>query len=152
MARKNRRKRRYGNNNEKATWENTAKEQPYLMPGTAEYVEYQEDLKDHDPFRPNDEWHDKLEQKTEDHSLRLMQKAEEAKRPDVKKRKYTSQIMKEAQFAQVKKAAKSMAEHTETKADDRKAARMDVEDTEDLVYNDGVTSDDYLPKALSKYM
>lgn len=149
MARK---KRKFIPNNDKSTWENTAKEQPYLMPGTVEYQEYQEDLQAHDPFRPDDEWHDKQEEKNEEHPRVMAQKQVNPSTPGASKRKYMNYIAKQVQFDALKAKAKREAAKTEDKSDDKRAAGLTFDKTEDLVYNEGVTPDEYLPKALTKYM
>lgn len=149
---KKKKNRKLLHNNDTSTWSNTAKEQPYLMPGTSTYEEYQEDLQMHDPFRPDDDWHEKQEIKNEDHSQILMEKAEEQKYPPVVKLKATREIAKMSQFKEVKRDAIEIAKETEDEKDDSIAEHMRLKDLDNVVYNDGVTVDEFLPKALSKYM
>lgn len=140
-------------NHEKSTRENTAKEQPYLMPGTAEYEEYQSDLKMHDPFRPDDSFHDNLEKVNENHTDAIEQRNDASDGVDtsIGKRSYSKRIMKEVQFSRLKSDAAALADKTETPEDDKKVARAGPDFVEDLVYDDGVTQDEFEPKALSKF-
>lgn len=149
MARK---KKKFVHNNDRSTWQNEAKEQPYLMPGTVEYQEYQEDLKMHDPFRPDDEWHNEQEQQNENHSEILMAKAEESQKVDNGKRKYMNYMAKEARFKTAKSVAEKAAAKTESTEDDEKVKRMRFKDTESLAYNDGVTPDDYIQEAVDEFV
>ena len=151
MAKRNKGKAAYGNNNEKQTWQDESKEQISLAMGTPEYREYQEDLMEHDPFRPNDEWHEELEQSYDELVDDRREQSEEHLAPDVKRRKYSAQLKKTLLFEDVKRKAMQAAQQTETLADDKEAAKLDVEDTEGLVYNDGVTGEDYVNKTLAKY-
>lgn len=144
-------KKRIFHNNEKQTRQNTAKEQPYLMPGTEEYEERQEDLRMHDPFRPDDAWHDKKEQENEEYAERLAVKASEQKERKTSDRKYTWQMGKRDQFLEGKEAAIAQAQLTESLEDDKRAERMLPKGVEDIVYNDGVAEDDYVPAVLRKY-
>lgn len=139
-------------NNMKDKWVNDAKEQPYLMPGTSEYKERQEDLQMHDPFRPDDAWHDKLEESNEDLQEALMLKADRHKEQSTQKIKTRRQAIKASEFEAVKHAAIAEAAKTDTKEDDKRAAGMRQHDLDSLVYDNGVTEEEYLPKALSKYM
>lgn len=52
---------KYDFNHMTSNWENDAKNQTSLEMGTSTYEEYVEDLKEHNPFRPDDEMHDELE-------------------------------------------------------------------------------------------
>lgn len=150
MARKKKRQALY--NNEKATWENTAKEQPYLMPGTEEYEERQEDLSLHDPFRPDDSWHEKQEEQNEHHGEALREKADEMRRPEESKRKYRQQMSKMVQYEAARKAAAEATLQTQTQADDMAVREMRLKDLHDVVYDDSVTEDEFVPKVLSKYV
>lgn len=151
MAKKSKKRVLY--NNEKSTRENTAKEQPYLMPGTAEYEEYQADLKMHDPFRPDDDFHNDLEEVNESHTDVIKQKNDASDGVDtsVGKRSYSKRIMKETQFTRLKSDAATLADKTETPEDDKRVARAGPDFVEDLVYDDGVTQDEFEPRALSKF-
>lgn len=141
-------------NNDKATWENTAKEQPYLMPGTESYEEYQEDLQMRDPFKPDDEWHNKKEKENAERVVKSTKKYETAnKQPNKHEgiRNYNRHMAKEAQFQDVKRQAIKNAKKTETEKDDKKVQRAMPKDLDKLVYDNGVTEDEFLPKALKKY-
>lgn len=139
-------------NNERSTRENTAKEQPYLMPGTEPYEEYQSDLQMHDPFKPDDKWHDDLEADNAAHAAELQ--AQEQVRHGLDKvqgkRNYQKQISKTTQFKKVKAAAISNAALTETLDDDKRASGMRLKDVESLVYDNGVTQDDFEKEALDE--
>lgn len=152
MGKKSRIRRRASSNNVKDTWQNTAKEQPYLMPGTSTYEERQEDLQLHDPFRPDDDFHQKLEKENAGHSVELAEKGNKAHEHQGGKHNYQQYIRKEAKFAGVKSAAEDAARRTETVLDDRSVQRMSPDGLENLEYNNGVSEDDYLPKALQKYL
>lgn len=138
----------------KAIWENTAKEQPYLMPGTPEYEERQEDLKLHDPFRPDDEFHVQLEERNESHAedLRDANKEHTEENKGGGKHNYEVSIRKDTQFSQLKKEAAEAARATKTLADDAKAHRLTPEQVEAMVNDNGVTESEYIPKAIRKYI
>lgn len=138
-------------NHETSTWEDTSKEQPYLMPGTETYEEYQTDLQTHEPFKPDDKWHEQQLQNNVQHKKKLVEKAELQQKPDTGRNKAMLQMRKRVQFDEVKQQAIEAAKETETKKDDEKAARMLPKSLDTLVYDDGVTEDDFLPKALRKY-
>lgn len=137
-------------NHEKSTWENTAKEQPYLMPGTAEYEERCEDLQEHDPFRPDDVWHEKEEEENAEHAEELRVQNGRQSVSEVQ-RKYLRYMSKEMQAKAAKSAVLAAVEATETLDDDRRAKRALPKELEALEHDDSVTEDDYLPKALRKY-
>lgn len=147
MAKKKRRL----HNIDKDTWTNTAKEQPYLMPGTDEYEEYQRDLKFNDPFCPDDEMHAELEesnvQKREDREDHI----NDIISPVTSRRKYINESQKRAQFGTVKADAIRRAKLTDTFVDDKKANNASIDQLDDIVYNDGVTSDDFVEDALPEY-
>lgn len=149
MAKKKRR--RVNHNNEKATWENTSKEQPYLMPGTSAYDEYTSDLKEHNPFRPDDKWHDEREDDVEEYGEALAKKAAGAINPTTSRRKSILQQQKLGLFRNVKRRAVDMASKTEDTNDDKAAKRMLPDDLEDLIYNDGVAQDDFVPESLTDF-
>ena len=138
----------------KAVWENTAKEQPYLMPGTPEYEELQEDLKLHDPFRPDDEFHAELEARNEDHPEDLEEgnEARAAENNGGGKHNYEVSIRKHTQFDKLKKEAEAAAVATKTLADDARAHRLTPEQVEAMVYDNGVTESEYVPRAIRKYI
>lgn len=142
---------KYAYNHEKSTHENTAKEQPYLMPGTPEYEEYQRDLKEH--IKQDDEWHDKLEDHNENHSERLQNRNDESDGLDTNqsKREYQKHIAKESQFGKVKADAVSAALLTKTPDDDERARKAKLKDLEDLIYDNGVTQDNFEQQALLEY-
>ncbi len=139
-------------NNVHDTWQNTAKEQPYLMPGTSAYEERQEDLQLHDPFRPDDVFHDKLERENVEHSRELAEKAGKAHEHQGGTHNYQQYIRKETQYAQAKHTAEDEARRTATQSDDCRVKRMSPEGVENLEYDNGVAEDDYLPRALQKYL
>lgn len=138
-------------NIDKDTWDNTAKEQPYLMPGTDEYEEYQRDLKSNDPFCPDDEMHVALEesnvQKREDREDHI----NDIINPVTSRRKYISESQKRAQFGIMKAEAIRKAKLTDTLADDVKAKNASIGQLDDIVYDDGITSDDFVEDALPEY-
>lgn len=151
MAEKKKGRKKYKPNNDKATWENTAKEQPYLMPGTVEYQEYQDDLMTHDPFKPDDEWHEDREDENEDYRPAMTEKFQSNNGAPVPQRKHMNLIAKQAMFNVAKSTAVEKASRTKSKKDDKIAAGMDLGDVESLTYNDGVTPDDYVEEVLEEY-
>jgi hypothetical protein len=60
-------------------------------------------------------------------------------------------IKKEDQDSKAVSTARKEAEKTESPEDDKQVRRNMPKTLETLKYNDGVTEDDYLPKALRKY-
>lgn len=136
-------------NHDKQTWENTTKEQPYLMPGTAEYEERVEDLHAHDPFRPDDKWHEKLEEHDQGHRDRIS--VRNPKREEEGRRNYRLQTAKKTQFGSVKSAAIEQAKQTPQLDDDEEAKKMKPKSLDSLVYDNGVVPDEFLPKSLRKY-
>lgn len=134
-------------------WENTDKEQISLALGSAEYKERVEDLQNCSPDKPDDKFHSELEERNEiqadDVSKKNRQRDEQN---DTSERKYRHQTAKRMQFKGVKSAAISAALATETLSDDKKAKRMMPKNLDDIVYDDGVAEDDYLPTALNKYL
>lgn len=120
------------------------------MPGTAEYEERCEDLQEHDPFRPDDVWHEKEEQENAEHAEELRQKSAENILPEGR-RLYRNYMMKATQAKAAKRLVTDAVERTETLDDDRLAKRALPKELEQLNYDNGVTMDDYLPKALQKY-
>lgn len=133
--------------------DNDTKEQLYLMPGTPEYEERQEDLRMHNPFKPDDDWHEQVEQVNQSHAAQMQKKRDEDKDDaPTGYSHYQHRMAKEDQYSDVKKAATEMALQTETKKDDEAAESINRRGLEDLVIDEGVSEEEYLPKALSKYM
>lgn len=134
-------------------WENTDKEQISLALGSAEYKERIADLEACSPDRPDDKFHSDLERRNEiqasDVSKKNRQKDEQN---DIAERKYRNQTGKRTQFGTVKATAIANAMKTETLSDDKKAERMMPKNLDNIVYDDGVVEDDYLPTALKKYL
>ena len=60
-----------------ATWVDDRKEQMSLAIGSAEYLEYLDDLQEQNPFKPDDEMHAELEAYNEDLVTRLYDQANE---------------------------------------------------------------------------
>ena len=90
-------------NNKKDTWENTAKEQPYLMPGTEAYEERQEDLMEHNPFRPDDKWHEQEEKEAREIPHGMRKRALQQQKVPGGRFNYQTRIRKDVQFGDVKK-------------------------------------------------
>lgn len=135
------------------THQNTAKEQPYLMPGTSEYRERCEDLQMHDPFKPDDEFHKKLEEHNENHTenIAVKNKSSDSFGKNMGKRGYAHRMAKLSEAKSVMSAAMSRAERTESKDDDNRVKRRGDDLMEKLSYDEGVTDDEMLPKALRKF-
>lgn len=142
-------KRKIQRNNRKTNWENDTKEQPYLIPGSAEYEEYKNDLVMHDPFRPDDVWHDELEERNEE--VTAPRKLDEAD-GNTSRWKSIRQQSKRVRFKEAKKETMDAAALTESKDDDKKAADMKLKDLDEIVFDDGVDSEEYMSKTLRKYI
>lgn len=135
-------KRRKGNfNNIKDTRTNTAKEQPYLMPGTDEYEEYVRDLKDHDPFRPDDEFHQEMDDYNEQLPQRLLEKSQNNEDDDGKKQKARREMEKRAVHLTARAKVIREAMMTPGISDDI-LARM-ITDDNPVLHDDSVDADGY---------
>lgn len=134
-------------------WQNTAKEQPYLMPGTETYEEYESDLQLHDPFRPDDVVHDKLEQHNEDIVEARTEAGWEPHRElNVPRWKARNKMFKATQIGELREQAVEQAALTDDPEDDEKAKSKRLPaGVRELVENDGVSQDEFLPRALLKY-
>lgn len=140
-------------NNEKSTWENTAKEQPYLMPGTETYEEYEHDLKEHDPFRPDDEFHKNEEEEIVETVTTRRETSNAMIEPTTAQKKALLQRRKRDVLNERSKEAKA----TPSKADDAAVANAKRQ----TIYNDGIMAEQvdewqelaaYLPSSFDKYM
>lgn len=141
-------KRKLRSNNRRVDWENDAKEQISLAMGSAEYKEYQEDLRMHDPFRPDDDWHDKLEEQNAEYS-----KPKPVKNAnDTGKNKFIREQRKRAVFNDTKDAVIKAAAKTETKEDDKCAKSMKLKDMDEIIFDDGADEEDYMSRTMSKYL
>lgn len=133
--------------------ENDAKEQISLTPGTDAYDSYEAGLQLHNPFAPDDSFHEELESANAEHAKMMDEKRLKSKnRSLTSQQQYRHRMAKEDMFREVKDTAMDMALKTETKEDDKVAAGINRKGLEGLVLDEGVTEDEYLPKALSKYM
>lgn len=133
--------------------ENDAKEQISLTPGTDAYDSYEDGLQLHNPFLSDDSFHDELESANAEHAKMMDEKRLRSKnRSLTSQQQYRHRMAKEDMFREVKDTAMDMALKTETKEDDKVAAGINRKGLEGLVLDEGVSEDEYLPKALSKYM
>ena len=133
--------------------ENDAKEQISLTPGTDAYDSYEDGLQLHNLFSPDDSFHDELESANAEHAKMMDEKRLRSKnRSLTSQQQYRHRMAKEDMFREVKDTAMDMALKTETKEDDKVAAGINRKGLEGLVLDEGVSEDEYLPKALSKYM
>lgn len=162
-----------------SNWQDDSHEQISLAMGSEEYKEFIHDNQmqsntDYDEVRrleiaktQKDRVRDKHD-KHSDHDEKererdyneahpvIMQKTSQDKqkkdRDKLYQRKAYAHIKKEAQNDDAERIARKEAEKTESPEDDKKVERQMPKTLENLKYNDGVTEDDYLPKALKKYM
>lgn len=141
-------RRKIRKNNKKVNWENDTKEQPYLMPGSPEYEEYQNDLRMHDPFRPDDAWHDELEEHNEEIQVHTPNPAEQ----NTSRWKSIRQQSKRVRFETAKKETMKAAALTESQADDKKASKMKLKDLDEMTFDDGVNGEEYVSKTIRKYI
>ncbi len=141
---------------QRQTHQNTDKEQISLAPGSAEYDAYLEDLAEVDPYNDKDEWHNEMHERNEEHDDLLADKAEAAQNYETQaaKKTYRNKMAKEARSRQVRREAMEIARSTPSREDDKIAAGIGREDEilNQLEINDAVTADEYVPKALSKYL
>lgn len=137
-------------NNGRDTWQNTAKEQPYLMPGTAEYEERVEDLKMHDPFRPDDEFHKEMEEKNEDYKSDLAERHH--KRDEVETQRHIRTRAKEGMYDSVAEKLQEEAAKTETMVDDERVAKLREKSVQDVTTDYSVLPDDYAGVVMDKYL
>ena len=133
--------------------DNDSREQPYLMPGAPAYEQRQEDLQMHDPFRPDDEWHNEREVMNQSHASLMQKKHEKSKgNSPTGNLQYRHRMAKEDQYKEVKHEAMDLALTTETKEDDKIAESINRRGLEDLVFDEGISEDEYVPAAIKKYM
>lgn len=124
-------------------WENDAKEQLNLAPGTTEYTEYIEDLKEHNPFRSDDDMHESLEDYNENLVTKLYEKAEgQYDIDDVSiKQKNHVEGLKRSMHKDVIASAALMASVTPSKDDDMRAKQLSSDNS--ILHDDGVSLDEY---------
>lgn len=130
-------------------WVDGRKEQISLEPGSAEYLEYVEDLAAQDPFRPDDKRHVQLEQHNENLVTKKYDSPDENPEADEgvsaaevhKRQKIYEQQLKRAEHTKAVRAAIAAAAATPGLSDD-KLARMITTDNPAL-YDPSVNPDDY---------
>lgn len=161
-----------------STWQDDSHEQISLAMGSEEYKEFLHDNKmddktdysevnrfdrtktqkdriqdRHDKATDHDE-HERERSFNEAHPVIMRQVGDgyQKKAKDkLYQRKAYAHIKKEDQDKKTTNRAMKEAEKTETEADDKTIKRNMPKTLENLKYNDGVTEDDYMPKALRKY-
>lgn len=141
----------------KSTWHNDAKEQISLEQGSAEYKEYEEDLQEVNPFRPDDEFHSKLEERNAEYDDRLAIKASEESRTqtDAAHTNERRRMYKESRIGQMKKAVMDAAAATPGTADDKRAAQIRADSAfyeSNIEYDNGVSEEGYIPQSIAKYL
>lgn len=141
----------------KSTWHNDAKEQLSLEQGSEEYAEYEEDLQEVNPFRPDDAFHAELEAKNALHDDVLAIKASEASRTqtDAAHTNERRRMYKETRLNQMKQAVMKAAAETPGTADDKRAAQIQAASDfyeSNIEYNNGISEDGYIPQSMSKYL
>lgn len=137
-------------NTDKSKWEDTRKEQISLEMGSVEYLERVEDLKLHDPFRPDDEMHAELEERNEDLVMKRMEDLAENPFAEKEKRLYEIEMRrnlereKRSLHAKAVRTAIASAAITETLADDQLARAITTDN--ELLYDPTVKPKDYVEK------
>lgn len=126
------------------------KEQPYLMPGTAEYEERKADLLLHEPFKPSDKTYEDLKK----YNVDIQQEKREVRNepePKEKERvtRYSRQMLKRSLGAKLRNKAIKQAELTPQLDDDKRARKM-PHLMESQIYNDGLGVDEYINRGLEK--
>lgn len=138
-------------------WQDTRKEQISLELGSSEYQEYVEDLKEHNPFKPEDEMHQALEEHNEDLVTKLYDKRDnpEVKESDLRVSDSAAKILareeqqKRSMHAQAVKAALASAVYTETMSDDALATAITTDNP--VLYDSSIKPDDYV-QAIEDYV
>lgn len=139
--------------NRRDTHQNTDKEQFSLAMGSEEYQARQKDLFENSTKKEDDAFHEKLEDSNEVQAKDVRDRRQKSdEQNDVAERKYRLEEKKRTEFKDAKRQAQRFASKTETKEDDKAARRMSPKGLENIVYDDGLSEDDYLPSALSKYI
>lgn len=152
---------------ESDTQQDTRKEQLHLMPGSPEYEEYVRDhqhveaedfvaddhkIQEGDDRRPDDKQKPVTEPehvKKLAGDLKKVNQASIVVNRKVGYRKYRSQILKEGENGELKGQAMHLAALTPEKEDDAAAKVIDKHPgVRELVYDDGVMQDEYVPRAL----
>lgn len=127
-------------NNDKDTWFNDAKNQSSLALGSEEYLEYIDDLEENHPSKEDDVMHAELEEYNEDLMDKLAEKATQPEDTTTKK-KLRWQMAKMAEAKRVHAQATRLALSTDSPDDD--ARLKGLEKSDGLIYDDGVTPDNY---------
>lgn len=128
-------------------WENTAKEQISLEPGSEEYREYLDDLEAQDPLQPDDPFHQTLEERNENLVTKLYEKpkdnpeAEEDEHGLLKKQPILNEAMKRAIHADAVRTAIAEAAKTQTMTDDQLARAITTDNP--VLYDPSVKVDEY---------
>ena len=166
------------NSDSDSNWQDDSHEQISLSMGSEEYKEFVHDKqrdsntdfnevrrleirktqKDRVRDKHNKSFeHDESERErtyNEAHAVVMRKDGQDKQKKDRDKlyqRKAYNHIKKDDQNDDAESIALKEAEKTETLEDDKKIEREMPKTLENLKYNDGVTEDDYLPKALRKY-
>lgn len=140
----------------KENWEDNRKEQISLEQGSAEYLEYQEDLQEMDPFRGEDEFHQKLEQYNEDLVTKNYDTDDNPEAPDdyeslnmAVKLQHLEEMQKRDLHPKAVRSAIAAASLTETLTDDQLARAITTDNV--ILYDKGVKPDEYV-EALTDYV
>lgn len=126
-------------NHMKSTWEDDARNQTSLEMGTPAYEEYVEDLQEHDPFRPDDEMHEDLEQYNELIAEKIREKTEKNRGHDpFEKQKVRAEMRKREMVRQEYRRLEKAVKETPTTEDDEKLKRLDVNS---FIHSDGFSGE-----------
>ena len=127
----------YDINHQDSTWVNDAKNQTSLEMGTAAYEEYLEDLREHDPFRPDDDMHEELEMYNELIAERIREKSDLVRKADsFDKQKIRMEHRKQEKVRTEMQRLEKEVKATPSKEDDRRLAAMK---TGSYIHSDGVS-------------
>ena len=122
------------------TWSNDDKEQLSLLPGSDGFEEYQEDLREHDPFKPEDDFHEELEEHNEDYAENM------SDRQEVDGKGKTLRETKHQRGLKLTDAEKAVGV-----VNGLTGGHYGADDVEDEVYDTSVTSSDFIEEAVDDH-
>ena len=146
-----------GCESKKSEWYNDAKAGgTSLALGSEEYQEYVDDQFENSPEAPDDIDHVILEKhNVRDLNAESREDKQKYEKTETARRGYRNREFKETQMGSIRERAIKGAAQTESKVDDVRARNL-PKGLDDVLYNDGVTADEYddilIHSAIGKYM
>lgn len=146
-----------GCESKKSEWYNDAKAGgTSLALGSDEYKEFVRDQFENSTEKPDDINHVILEQNNvRDPNAESREDKQKYEKTETARRGYRNREFKETQMGSIRKRAMKGAAQTESKVDDVRARNL-PKGLDDVLYNDGVTADEYdailIHSAIGKYM